>query len=170
MAFTFTVETGAGVAGANAYCTVAFADDYHDAHLYAATWTAAGDLQRQRALAMASRLLDEHVEWHGTKYDEDNPLSWPRYGARDRDGYVIDNDEIPTDLKRATAELARHLLGEDLTVEDDTKGFKELAAGSLRMVIDKADRIPVIPDAVYRIIRPLGTVAGYSRTRKLLRT
>ena len=157
---TFEAETGSQSATANAYATVANGDTYHAGHLYGSTWQQQPDAQKEKALIFATRLLDENYRWNGTKATDAQALQWPRAGTLDRGGYAIDSNEIPTDLKNATAELARLLLANDLTADPDTLGFREIQAGSLRMVVDKADSKDIIPKAVVRMLAPLGTVVG----------
>jgi len=167
----FVVEDGSGKTTSNSYSTVADADTYHAGHLYAGTWTAANQQDREKALIMATRLLDEHVEWSGSKEDDGNALQWPRVGASDRGGWAIDNDEMPADLKRATAELARLLLVEDRTKfdEPDTAGFRSVRAGSLAFEIDHADRKSLIPTHVMAMIAPFGRVSIGGGVVRLLR-
>lgn len=163
---SFVVEDGTAKANANSYATVAQADTYHAAHLYASTWSAATDPKKQKALMWATRLLDEWMEFDGVATSDTQALQWPRYSAVDRKGWPIDGDEIPTDLVNATAELARLLLVEDRTAfdEDDVpRGFKRIKAGSLELEMDGASRAnakPVIPEHVRRMLsafsRPIG--------------
>jgi len=58
MALTLILETGAGLANANSYATVAESDAYHDGHLYATAWTGATSGNKAAALVMATRLID----------------------------------------------------------------------------------------------------------------
>lgn len=158
---SLVVEDGSGTADANSYASVADADDYHAGHLYAGTWTAADQQQREKALIMATRLLDEHVEWQGAKADDGNGLQWPRTGAYDRGGWLIGNNEVPADLKRAAAEFARLLLVEDRTAfdEPETAGFKSVRAGSLAFEVETVDRRRLIPSRVAAMIAPFGRIA-----------
>ncbi|RLE28258.1 MAG: hypothetical protein DRJ65_00075 [Acidobacteria bacterium] len=101
----FTVETGAGVAGANSYLSVADADTYHTDRANSG-WTGA-DAVKQAALIEATDYLEAHYQWStGYKTSDDQGLSWPRSGAIDRHGWAIDSDEVPQEVKGATAYLA----------------------------------------------------------------
>lgn len=169
MAVTFTVEDGSSKSDANAYVSVSGADDYHAKHVYATTWDDASQGDKEKALMMATRLLDETFSWNGRKFDDNQALSWPRAGTRDRDGWAVDSDEIPADLKNATAELARLLLDADRTAEDDTRGFKRIKTGSVDIEVDKFDRTGVLTKVVVNMLSPH---FGYPRggaTRQLLR-
>lgn len=157
MAITLVVEDGTGKSNANSYASIANGDAYHDAHLYATDWTGATDATKDKALAMATRQLDEKFRWDGTKESETNALQWPRHGTTDRGGWAIDSDEIPQDLINATAELARLLIGTDRTAESDTKGYSELKVASLMMKIDKSDVPNVMSDTVTAMVSPFGS-------------
>jgi hypothetical protein len=169
---TITVETGSGVAGANSYASVADGNSYHASHLYATTWHQANDATKEKALIWATRLIDDYIVFDGSKADSDNPLKWPRTGATDNEGWVIDNNVIPTSLKNATAEWARSMIAEDRTAfsETDDRGFSRIKAGSLELDIDGNDRKGVVPPMVTRMIRHLASNAmGGAGYRKVLR-
>lgn len=161
MALTLTVESGQGTG--NSYASVDVADEYHYSRLGSEDWQNATPSTKEAALVWATRLLDEQVSWVGTKKDRDNTLSWPRYGAYDRDGWPIDTDAIPTAVKNATAELARYLItGGDRTAEEDTLGFKRIKVDTIELEIDKYDRKPILPKSVVSLIGTLGTVSSNS--------
>lgn len=160
MALTLSVETGSGSTTSNSYTSVAVADEYHYARFDSASWQNATIETKEAALVWATRLLDEQVEWTGTKKDKDNALRWPRYGAFDREGWSIDTDAIPTEVQNATAELARHLIDGDRAAEDDTLGFKRIKVGEIELEVDRTDRKDIIPRSVISIIGPLGKVAS----------
>lgn len=168
MSLTLVVETGAGLTTANSYASVAEGDAYHDAHLYSDAWDDATDATKDIVLAWATRLLDEQVPWKGTKASIGQALQWPRYSVPDRDGItIIDADEIPAWLKNATAELARHLIGEDRTADSDTKGFKSIKVGEIALEIDREDRKPILPKAVISMVEPFSLGMGMGTVRLL---
>ena len=82
MAFTFTVEDGSVVDGANSYATIAEADDYYavDSNFFA-TWDALADADKEKLLAWGTRILDQRVRWNGSKTDTTSSLRWPRSGV-----------------------------------------------------------------------------------------
>ena len=149
-----------GGENANSYVTLAQASAYHATHLYASAWTAASSATQETAVIMATRTLDDWVDWKGNKQDDDQALRWPRYGVEDRDGYDFEIDEIPVFLINATSELARTLIGGDVTAEPDTKGFSKLKVGSLELVVDKEDRdsTTVLPDTVKAMVEHYGRI------------
>ncbi len=157
---TLVVETGSGSATANTYASNTNSDDYHGKHLYASDWTGASEGDQDIALTMATRLLDENMNWDGTKNNKDNALEWPRVGVNDRAGFVIASNSIPQSLIDATSEFSRHLLAGDRTADSDTRGFKKLKAGTLEMEIASNDRVGIIPKVVANMLAHLGSTVN----------
>lgn len=176
MALTLVLETGAGLANANSYATAAEGDSYHDAHLYATDWTGATSSTKETALVWATRLLDEQIDWAGAKQSREQALAWPRVGVVDCEGHSIDSDQVPAKVKNACAEMARYLIGENRTLENDTRGIAFMGAGSLQITPNVSDRKGVLPDSVIAIVQGacFGTVHGTGGAgmgfAKLLRT
>jgi len=168
MAITLVVT--ASDANANGYCSLAESNTYHEAHVSGATWIDAEDEVKIPALIMATRLLDEQVEWQGYITSLPQALRWPRAMVADRDGQkYVDSATIPTFLKNATAELARHLLAGDRTAERSI-GISSVVADTVEVVFDKHDVKPFLPPSVRSIVEPYGTVNGPgSGTAKLVR-
>jgi hypothetical protein len=111
MNMPFIVETGFGAAGANAYCTVEFADSFNQMQIDGQDW---GDLDlpdKQIRIATASQMIDANFDFHGRRISRFQGLEFPRWGIKDRDGFMIPAAPLPNFLKCATAELAR-ILGE----------------------------------------------------------
>lgn len=124
MALTLTKETGTGLATANIYASAADGDDYHDGHLYATAWTAATLANREKALVMATRLIDGQYQFNGVKATGTQALQWPREACRDadsEDGWVESN-VVPNAVRDATCELARELLIADRTAAPPVRG------------------------------------------------
>ena len=142
---------------ADSYVSVADADAYHDNHLYASTWTSASTANKEKALKMATRILDEKIDWVGTKATEQQALGWGRYDVTD-EGYTVSSTIIPQPIKNATSEFARHLIGSDLTGNADGKGLSSLAVGSVSLTFDKNDTAGVMPDIVQEMLRGWGEI------------
>ena len=125
MAFVFTVEDGSVVAGANSYVPVAFADDYFaiDPN-FLATWTALDNDEKEIFLAWSTRIVDQKVRWRGDKTDEDSALRWPRTGVYDRDGVLIEDNEIPLQLKELVCEFVKFLQSADPTTSQEVSNIK----------------------------------------------
>lgn len=166
-------DTTIGGSSANSYVAVAEADDYWATRIYKNTWDAATTTDKQNALIFATRLLDTWVDWKGYITKEDQALRWPRYDVYTRDGWAIDSDVIPDDIKNATSELAGYLLQGDSTGQPDTLGFSRLKVGDLELEIDKLDRdkYGALPDSVIAFVEPYGHIRkrGGSRTIGLVR-
>lgn len=167
MATPLLVAT-AGATTANTYATLAEALAYFDTHLYGTDFTGATEDNQNKALLMATRLLDEHMNWDGLKVTDEQALRHPRSNLVDADGYDIDYTTIMQELKNATAEFAGKLLAVDRTAEDDTKGFKEMGAGTLKLVMDKKDRKKVIPESVTAMLETIGKLMS-KKSNKLNR-
>ncbi len=160
MAVTFTVETGSGSTTANSYASVANGNDYHDKHLYSTVWTAASEDEKQEALMMATRLLDDYFAWEGAKITDTQALDWPRFDVFDKDGFQIQSSPLPTALLDGTSEFARTLLAADRTAETDDRGFSRIKAGTVEVVINPGDRKPVVPSVVKRMLSAIGRAVG----------
>ena len=169
-----TVIATPGAVNANSYCTVAEADAYHATHLYASDWTSASTTTKETALIMATRLLDHHYIWNEWPSTIEQVLQWPRDGVvafNQRDW--VDVDEIPPQLKNATAEYARQLISEDRTADSsiETQGITALTAGSVSLTFKNSVAAKVIPDAVNHLIPHWwGYPADSTGTRELIRS
>ena len=149
----------ATVNGANSdsFITVAVADTYHENHLYATDWSSANTGNKEKALKMATRILDEKVAWSGSRATSTQALGWGRANVT-YDGISVASNVIPTQIGNATAEFARHLLGSDLTVNADGKGLGSLSVGTITLAFDKTDTAGVMPDIVQEMLRGWGTI------------
>ncbi len=147
---------------ADSYITVSDADAYHAIHLYATTWTTASTANKEIALKMSTRILDEKVDWSGARATSTQSLAWGRTGVTD-DGQTVSSTEHPQAVKNATAEFARHLLGADLTLNSDSKGISSMGVGSISLTFDKNDTSAVLPDIVQEMLRGWGDINARSK-------
>ena len=85
MALTLIKEDGTGKVDANSYASAADGDTYHDGHLYATAWTAATLANKEKALVMATRLIDGEYQFNGFKRSDAQALQWPRERCDDPD-------------------------------------------------------------------------------------
>ena len=163
MTFPFTVEDGAGLSNATSYVSVEDADDILIMNIHAApAWMALSLDVKQRLLSWASRYLDERARWFGRKTVETAALRFPRSGVRDRDGIHIDANEIPRQLRVATAEMARYLIDADRTVERDQDALISLKADVVEMEFVEGYRLPKVPEHVGYLLQGLGSIgAGF---------
>lgn len=122
---TLIVETGAGIAGAESYATVAYITAYWAArpHLaLAATWAAAIEARQEGAAREATAFCDATwgVYYRGIRAGYVQGLLFPRTGAKDDAGYLM--PALPTELKVAVAELAARALSAPLATDVDRGG------------------------------------------------
>lgn len=123
MAATFVVEDGTVVTGANAYVTEAEVTSYNDNHEQNTSWTGAGpgDVAQQKAIRLATHYLDlvYRHRWRSVRVQKSQPLAWPRDAVvDDYDGFVIDTDQVPQQVKDACAYLAiRSISGDSFLPE-----------------------------------------------------
>jgi len=174
MAITLVVEDGTGLAGANTYITLAAADTYYEAHLYTTDWDGATDAQKNIALAMATRVLDQQFYWFGWKATTTQALQWPRADVPDPDRVAatypsrtipnvayIASDSIPVFLSNAAAELAQMLIKKDRQKDPDGEGIREFVLTDvLEVIFDKTTKAPVIPSYIWSELLKYGSVAG----------
>jgi hypothetical protein len=163
MALTLIKEDGTGRNDANSYASVADADAYHDGHLYAAAWTAASGANKEKALVMATRLIDGQFQFEGVKTKDVQTLQWPREGCHDPDadgwsgGTVADN-VVPKGVIEATCEMARELLIADRTAAPAGEGLKYHNLGTEQTGCDKTDTRPVISHVAQALLAKYGTL------------
>ena len=85
MALVLIKEDGSGLANANSYASAADGDAHHEGHLYATPWTAATLANKEKALVMATRVIDAAYQFHGCKTSDEQALQWPRDRCPDPD-------------------------------------------------------------------------------------
>lgn len=156
---TLVLDDTPGGATSNTYCSREDADVYHSAHIALDAWDGLSDDVQDRALAHATRLLDEWYEWDGFVASSDQALLWPRDGVVGPNGYEEASDEIPTRIREATAELARQLTVGDRTADSDIESqrIKRVKAGSVEVEFGPGVSAKVIPDAVHAMVGVYGT-------------
>jgi len=74
----------------------------------------------------------------------------------DANGNPIPVDEIPDELKEATAELAGQLVAADTTLDNaaSAAGLKSVTAGSVSVSFKDMIEARVLPDAVWNLMPP----------------
>ena len=81
------------------YIDIAYGDSYFATRLFTGPWEEATDDERNRAIAMATEILDT-LNYVGDKSDEDQENQFPRGG----------DTEVPAEIKKACALIALALL------------------------------------------------------------
>jgi hypothetical protein len=143
---TLTVEDGTGLASADGFISVAYADSYHTAQ-GTSTWTGE-DADKETAIRRATEYLSASMPWDGLRTRGRNQaLAWPRSGMIDRDGNGIDSDVIPVELQKATAEIALRELVEPGAMSPDYTASEAVRSEKIGpMSVEYAD-VPNSADA-----------------------
>ena len=154
----------ATVNGANAdsFITVAEADAYWATNLYPTTWETATTANKEKALKMATRILDEKCAWVGTRATSAQALGWGRTDVV-YDGITVSSTTIPIQISNATAQFAGDLLVSNLTANAEGKGLNSLKVGDITLDFDKNDTAGVMPEIVQEMLRGWGTI--YARAK-----
>lgn len=131
------VEDGTGKSTADSYISVADASTYHTARGNTAWAALTTDALREAALRKATDYMRQayRSRWQGYKVNEDQALDWPRYDV-EVEGYAVDSDIVPTEIKNACAELALKASSADLN-PDLTQGVLSEQVGSISVTYDK---------------------------------
>jgi len=132
------VEDGTGKATAESFISVTDASTYHTARGNAAWAALASDTVREQCLRKATDYMEQvyRSRWQGCRVSETQALSWPRYDV-EVEGYAIDSDIVPTEIKNACAELALRASAADLN-PDLTQGVAREKVGQIEVEYDKA--------------------------------
>lgn len=113
------------------YCTLAEADEYFSRR-GDQEWAEADEPARLAALHKATEFIDTSFRWIGSVASTSQRLSWPRRSARDLEGRLRPSDEIPPEVRDATAWLAKEALSGELDPPADRGGeISAIAAGSV---------------------------------------
>lgn len=117
----------------SAYLTLQEAQEYYDGRLYTDAWDCATEINRNKALTMASRAIDR-LNYHGIKADEAQTLQFPR----------STDSVVPEDIKSASAEEALALLdGKDPELERESLSVVEQSFGGVKAKYDRASARPI---------------------------
>src|SRR3954470_9123831 len=185
MALVLIVENGSGLVDANTYASVADGDAYHDAHLYATSWTAATTPNKEAALAMATRLIDEEFQFFGYRVSSAQALQWPRARCPDPDalrsaitlpslvapGPYVASNKVPVRVVQATCEMARELLIADRTGPPAGEGiWMQRNADLSEISYNKKDRRPIITCVAQNLLCKYGTLLKKAAVVRLVRS
>ena len=124
---TMIVETGAGVANANSYTTVAFIQSYFDDRGGNDSWDALSAADQAVILIKATDYIEKRFseKWIGEKNDNNNPLYWPRCNVYDKHFRLLySNTQIPVELQRAVGEYAVRAITSALIEDPTTQGLE----------------------------------------------
>ena len=149
MAFDAT----SGASTATAYITEAEADDHHSDRGNTA-WSTFSSGIKQAAIIRATDYIDKRFgkTFRGIRRARDQALEWPRLDAFDNDGFLLSGvDDIPRNLKKATAEYALRAIiygvlapdpalpnpSQDMTDPTFQRGSTDVIAGEVTRKRDK---------------------------------
>ena len=163
-------EDGSGKSDSESYISVADASSYHTARGNTAWAALATDALREAALRRATDYMRQayRSRWQGYKVNEDQALDWPRYDV-EVEGYAVDSDIVPTEIKNACAELALKASAAELN-PDLTQGVLSEQVGSIAVTYDKSSPQNVRYKAVDAILAPYLASGGGGCSMKLVRT
>lgn len=94
---------------ANPYLTVVEADDYFETRLYSEAWAALTDVDKEKALYMATRKI-ESLPIAGSKVSTDQTLQFPRRIYSWSQGAMVDEVEVSQEVKDAVCEEALSII------------------------------------------------------------
>lgn len=161
-----TLVATVGGSTANSYATVAEAETFFDGRLGVTAWLNADEDDKARALIQATHRIDQE-DFVGNPVlplndrntsGSTQALKWPRYWATAPDGWHYDQNQIPTQVQRATMLLALAILSGDFdSTQTGLEGYAEVRVGPLMVKPIAASARPaaVLPDEVSRELRGL---------------
>ena len=167
MAFVF--DSTVSGASANSYPSVVQAADYQLSNLNRETWEDEETVDKQAALVMATRLLDDQMIWDGVKSTTAQKLRWPRYGVYTKDGESVLSTIIPDAVLNAVSELAWWLKASDRITDAEGDTVSKMKLDTLEMEFTEGSKTKIIPDHVFDMVREYGTMAGVGNTVMILR-
>ena len=186
MALTLIKEDGTGKVDANSYADAADGDAYHEGHLYASAWAAATTSNKEKALVMATRLIDSQFQFNGWRSFDEQALQWPRDHCPDPDrglsvaivlrlrgGNFVDADVVPKAVLDATCEMARELLIADRTTAPAGEGINVVTTGSgatySSTQYSKGDTRPIISHVAQAMLAKYGAPISDGGAVRLVR-
>ena len=151
------VEDGTLVSGADSYVTLAEFKAWADKRGVTYGTDSAVTQQIYRAMDYI-----ESLNFIGEKSDENQALQWPRDQVV-IDGYYIDSDEMPNELKVAVYEsIKAELDGDSRMTASDRRTISEKVGDLQVTYANNADvkwSIPVVTRALRKLIRPMAMVS-----------
>lgn len=115
------VEDGTGKTDADAFVTLAWFKAYCDKR--GLDYSAYADAAIEQAIVRATDHLSEGYPWKGFKLKErghidgEQALAWPRSYVVDRNGYSVASDVVPSEVQKATVEIAFYELGNPFSMQ-----------------------------------------------------
>ncbi|MBT7338997.1 MAG: hypothetical protein HN802_04845 [Candidatus Jacksonbacteria bacterium] len=157
-----SLDATAGGVSANAYCTVAEADDYNDLFPSDTSWNGTTAV-KEANIKLATLWLDQRITWYGRVETLTQSLRVPRAEWVDRDSYSVAVATVPVDIKYATAELAMRI--HDGTVGSLNTlgaGLKSTKVEGVDVVFDHTDTSGLLPNHIKVMLSHWGFVGNVS--------
>jgi len=152
---SFVAEDGTGKSDANSFVSLADADAYHADRRSAAAWDALDDDDEKKPYMIEATTWINSLDFeNGSPISDTQALFFPAYGAYDRNGFMIDSDVVPQQVKDATAELAYRI--RDTEVEADQERQKNrVKMGPMEVGYDPYSTLQKQYPFVLRILKGL---------------
>lgn len=150
------LEDGTGVVTANSYATLAEVTEILSVNIHSKWTLLEDDDSKENLIIWASRILDERVRWNGSKTEDTSGLAWPRKCVRDKEGTLIDDDVVPSQVKTATALLAEHLLTGNPEVANTASNLTQLQVDVVMLKFDANLTPERYPPEISYVLRGLG--------------
>lgn len=166
------VETGAGLADAESYISVADTDAYW-ADVGDSLWATLNETEKEQALRRAVRFMKAiyRTKWAGRRVLQTQALDWPRYNVLVED-LPVPSNTVPQEVRDACAELAIRAAAGPLLDDADTSStqIKKDKVGALETEyfqphVEPAERFLTIG----AMLQPYFGGAGGSNSIKLVR-
>lgn len=123
MAIQFVLEDGSGLTNSTTYADLAEAAQIVED--YGLSWKSGyTDDEKKVALNKATQYVDQRYygSWKGFRASQDQALLWPREDVCDDDGWYVDSNVIPANLKKAVVEAAVYYSNNDSLFPDADNG------------------------------------------------
>jgi hypothetical protein len=152
---SLVAEDGTGVVTANAYATVVEIDAILTTNIHSG-WGVLDPTSKENLIIWATRILDERMRWFGHKTHQTSGLAWPRYGVKDKEQFLIDDNVVPKAVKVAVAVLADHLIAGNPDAVNSASNLKELKVDVVQLNFDPNLTVAKYPVELTLILDGLG--------------
>jgi hypothetical protein len=161
------VEDGTGLATAESYCSVAYADQ-RQGDRGNTDWVGLNTNDKEAALRRSFDWLIQHYrgQWKGYRLHRDQAGDWPRFAVF-ADGYPVLANSVPVAIMNAQSDLATRAAAGDINPDIEPQIIRQ-QVGQIVTEWDKAADPQTIYPAIIQMLRPyLGAGAGMM---KVIRT
>jgi len=167
---TISLVTTPGALNANSYVSLDEANFYFETSIWNDTWHNSDDNIKKACLIWATRTLDLYICWRGSVTTEDQALGLPRSGLVHKNGWAVEDDEIPVAVKNATCELAMRLIEENVVAKPDSEGIASFKIGEIFIEFEKKYKPQPITDFIWLMVKPYGYKSNQFNSIEIIRT